>query len=243
VARSASRIAATGLALALAGLTGCDTTQDKSARARLQAQRTLAGREAVRIATANPAVEIGSTELVRSGRRVAVAVRVRNRSGRPLNDLPIAVWLRAPHRRAVQLNRGAGLPYFRTHLPGIPAGGEITWVLPTSRAAAASSTAFVRVGTRLARRIETAASIPSLSAVTTGLRGATVTAKVTNTSDVPQYGLQLYAVAQRGGRLRAAGTALVEHIGPGHTKTVHVPLVGRAGAGPITVEAPPTIFS
>jgi hypothetical protein len=244
VARSVSRLACSGLVatLGLGVLSGCDTTQDKSARAGLVATRMLVSRIPLRVGAANPGVTVRSTALVRSRGRLAVAVRLANRSGRPLNDLPIAVWLRRPHGPSVQLNRSADLLYFQTHLPGIAPGRAITWIFTSRRPVTESGTPFVRVGTRLAPRIEPAKHIPSLSAEAVPGRGGALSARVSNDSGVPQYGLEVYASAVDAGRLRAAGSAIVEHLGPGHSKTVRVPLVGHAGAAPVTVEAPSTIF-
>jgi hypothetical protein len=73
-------------------------------------------------------------------------------------------------------------------------------------------------------------------------RNAKRRVSVENHSDVPQYGLQVYAFAQRGGRYVAAGKTEIEHLGTGKQVTVAVPLTGSARKLPLRAEAIPTMF-
>ncbi|HEY1595524.1 MAG TPA: hypothetical protein VGF74_09015 [Thermoleophilaceae bacterium] len=206
-------------------LAGCSTTQQKSARAEVQAQRLLATRQRVLVTRTSPSVQVERVSSVRRGGRTAIAVLLRNRGGRPLNDLPIA--LRAAHGR--YLNRRAGLGYFSTHIPAIAPGAEATWVFIT-RARVRGVTA--RVGARpavTARPLR----LPALAT-----RGTTVT----NSSSVPQYGLVVYGYATRGKRLVAAGRALLKQLGAGRSAAVHLSLIGNPRGATVRVEAPPTTF-
>ena len=51
---------------------------------------------------------------------------------------------------------------------------------------------------------------------------------VRNASDVPQYGLPVYALARRGGRYVAAGRATLQQLGTGDSATVPLRLIGAA---------------
>ena len=67
-------------------------------------------------------------------------------------------------------------------------------------------------------------------------------AVVRNASDVPQYGLPVYAVVRRGGRYVAAGAATVDDLGSRGSARVALSLIGDRRGGAITYEALPTIF-
>ena len=64
-----------------------------------------------------------------------------------------------------------------------------------------------------------------------------------NLSDVPQYQLQLYAVARSGGRYLAAGNVKVPHLGSQSARTVRLRVVGNLGRAAVAVEALPTILN
>jgi hypothetical protein len=227
--RSAELTLAVAGASALALLvSGCETTQQKSARSKVQAERVLATRHKVLVTRANPFVRAERVTVVRRAGRTAIAVLLRNTGSRPVSDLPIS--LRVGGR---YLNRRAGLTYFQTHTPAIAPGGEATWVFVTRAPVRGAS---VIVGVHPAVSAE-AGRLPSLRA-SVGARGATVT----NSSGVPQYGLVVYAYAQRGTRLLAAGRASLARLAAGKSATVPLRLVGRPGGATVHVEAPPTIF-
>lgn len=63
-----------------------------------------------------------------------------------------------------------------------------------------------------------------------------------NRSDVPQYGLQLYAVVRDGRRVVAAGRTTVRHLATHGRATARVSLFGTAGRHAVRVHALPTIF-
>jgi hypothetical protein len=64
-----------------------------------------------------------------------------------------------------------------------------------------------------------------------------------NLSAVPQYQLQVYAVARSGGRYLAAGNLTVPHLGGQSARTVRVPVVGNLGDAALNVQALPTILN
>jgi hypothetical protein len=69
---------------------------------------------------------------------------------------------------------------------------------------------------------------------------ATVSGQITNRSEAPQDGLEVYAYALSGDRIVAAGATLLESLGAGATQAVQVPLVGSPGLSAVHLETPPT---
>ncbi len=241
--RPLGAIAAAGVAAA--GLCGCVSTQTKNARLVLQNERTLAMESSVRVTRTNPDVAVAQVATVRAAGGSAVVVTLRNRSSRPLSDLPIAVRLRlrAGGRTHVsQLNGGANLAYFDTHLASIPAHGTTIWVLDTRRLPPGARP-VVKVGLATVPATTRARFLPRLRvrALASGHAGE-LSVSVRDLSGVPQYGLPVYAVALRGGRPVGAATASVSTLAPGARTTVHLRLPDSA-SGALELSAPATIFN
>jgi len=84
--------------------------------------------------------------------------------------------------------------------------------------------------------------VPQLDVTGARVVKGSAVAEVSNPTGVPQYKLEVYAWAQKGGRYVAAGHADLSFLNGGDTATVHVPLVGDPRGARIHVEAPPSIF-
>lgn len=243
MAGSARAMMALGL-LAAGALGGCVSTQDKNERAKLRATRLLASRELPRVSGRNPDVRVTGVSLVRGrGPSTAIVVDLRSRSSKPLTDVPIVVGVRSRGGARVAFNLRKRLDWFQTHVPAIPAGGTTTWVFEGRRRVKPGDRPFARVGIPASPAISSAGALPRIAAVPGAIRGRrAVHVVVENTSEVPQYGLQVYAVVRAGGRYVAAGKTSIEHLGTGRRTTARVPLTGRARTHRPVVQATPTIF-
>jgi len=230
-------------AFAVTALAGCDSTQQKNARAELRAKRELGSRELPAATRRNPHVRVVRVALVRgragSG---AIVVKLRGTGSKPLTDVPIAVGVRGRDGQSRLVNAKRHLNWFQTHVPAIPADGTVTWVYKGVRDLKAGDRAFAKVGVPLRPALSSASSLPQIDAVPAPGRNAKRRVSVENVSDVPQYGLQVYAFAQQGERYVAAGKTEIEHLGTGQQVTVAVPLTGSARKRPLRVEAIPTMF-
>jgi hypothetical protein len=242
---------AVAAAVASGALAGCASTQQKSERAEVIASRTLLGRQQLRVTRRDPRVEVRSVETVRDAHRVAFVVRLRNRGAEPVNDLPVGVGTRTPEGRRRLLNGRAGLPYWQTHGPAIAPGATATLVVVAETERRLRGRPFAVVG-RADRRPTVATALPAVAVAAhpapadgsgSGGRRSTVAVDVRNRSDVPQYGLELYAVARRGGRLVAAGRVPLAHLGSHDRATADVPLVGDARGARVLLSTSPTLFS
>jgi len=230
--------------LALFAFAGCDSTQSKNARAELQAKRELASRKLPGVTRGNPSVRVERVALVRGREKgtAAIVVDLRGTAAKPQTDVPIAVGVRGRDGRARLVNAKRHLEWFQTHVPAIPARGTVTWVFKGARGIEAGDRPFAKVGRPTRPALSAASSLPRIDASAERTGRTTARVVVENSSDVPQYGLQVYAFAKRGGRYVAAGKTQVEHLGTGQRATVSVPLTGAARKRPLRVEAIPTIF-
>jgi hypothetical protein len=224
------------------GLAGCDSTQQKNARARVVATRELDSRRTPHVEGRSQLVRVREVALVRGPRASAIVVALRSRAATALTDLPIVVGVRARDGRRTPLNAIRNLDWFQTHVPAVAAGGEATWVFVTRRPVARGVRPYARVGASTAAAVRWDGTLPQIAASAAGARDRRVRVALDNASDVPQYGLQVYAVARRGGRYVAAGKTAIRHLGTGERLTTSVSLVGPARLRAVTIQAIPTIF-
>jgi hypothetical protein len=237
---SASPIWVAGISLLGLAVTvsGCATTQDANKRASITADRTLASRKSLVLRGTDRDVRVVSTSVVNGRRGSAIVVVLRNRGDHPVNDLPIEVGPRGGQA----VNTRPNVPYFQSHAPAIAAGEEATWVY-VSRRPLHASRAFARVGPPAKPPLTTAGRVSELKTEDSGTAGdSSVLARITNDLGIPQYDLDVYAVARKGGRYVAAGRANLEHLGVSKTERVKLPLIGDAKGARIQVFAPQTLF-
>jgi hypothetical protein len=217
-------------------LTGCVSTQQIAARARLVSARTLASQSPIEVTRENPGVSVGRLTVIRARTGTAIVVPLSNDTSNTLTDLPISVVVRSA-RRPVDVNRSPDLDYFQTHVAAIGPHDSTDWVFTTgARIAAGRAVALVGVPQL---HPSTARSLPRITV--SSRRAGRVT--IANHSGIPQYDLQVYAVAIRATRDVAAGRAEVTHLGSNATTTLSVTLVGVEQGAALRLIALPTIFS
>jgi hypothetical protein len=231
---------AASLAVLATAVSGCATTQDANKRVSINADRTLASRKPLALRGTDPNVQVLRTSVVAGRDGSAIVVVLRNRGEAPVNDLPIEVG----ERGGEPLNAGRNVPYFQSHAPAIAPGDEATWVYVTKEKLG-SGPVYARVGTpaAFAPRPD---RLPELdvsdSGAESGKRGSSVVAEVANDTGIPQYELDVYAVARKGGRYVAAGRASLTHLGVDQSAELTLRLIGDAKGSQIQIYAPPTLF-
>lgn len=231
------------LVLALPLLAGCATTQQEAARLQLNDARTRASQAPLVLGARNPAARIAMLTLIKSHDGGAIVVRIRNLETRAVSDLPILVGVRSPRGERIYLNRGAGLDYFQTHAPLIGADGELTWVFTTQRRLPRGAQPFAAVGEAATLPSARPREIPGLSvALERRVVGRNLKLTLLNHSPVPQYQLEVYGVAERGGHYVAAGRASIKHLAPGAAQPLSMRLVGDPAGASLSLALPPTIF-
>jgi hypothetical protein len=240
--RSARSIITLGAALAALPLSGCVTSQDRNGWAQLRAERILAGRKPSLVTVPSPDVTVGAVRAVRSKHAVAFVVELRNTSSRTLTDLPITVGVRRRGGAKTYLNRRSAGDYFLNHVASLAPEAELSWVFRTKRVADARGEPFALVGAPAHPPLSEARALPRIEVEETGDRGDAIAVRARNPTKVTQYGLQLYAVARRGGRTVAAGRTTVDTLNADDNTDATIRLVGTAQGATLAVVAVPTIF-
>lgn len=239
-------VAGVAAGVAVAGvLAGCATTMQEATRLQLNAARIRTSEVATHVRSAGDAVQVIRVARVSGGGRTAFIVQVRNPGPRPVADLPISVGVRAGHGRRIDVNALSTQEdsYFDAHLPGIAAGGTLTWVYTTTRRLPRHAHPFALVASRPDPPVPAAAGVPLIRAHAQGTVGSKLTVALRNLSSVPQYQLQVYAVARSGSRYLAAGNLTVPHLGSQSVRTVKLPVVGDLGSAALAVQARPTTLN
>jgi hypothetical protein len=235
-------LAATCVPLAATALAGCKTTQQSNDRLELRAKRELASRVPVDVRKQNPEIKVERTAVVdgAKGKGGAIVAVLKNVTGHVTNDLPIEVGVGGQ-----PLNSGKTFTYGQTRAPALDPGEETTWVFQSDKPLPAGAP-FARVGTPPSPPLATTGSLPGIEADpapgVSAAANSTLSVKITNKSDIPQYDLEVYAAARKGQRYVVAGTTGVEHLGSNGSTTVDVPLTGDAKGTRVQLFIAPIYF-
>lgn len=234
------------LALALAGValvvTGCESTQDKSARIAGELG-PVAQEKGLSIDERSKDVKVVSTTVLSDANGSAVAVELHNDSNRDLAEVPILIDVLDAKGKSVYRNDIPGIEPALAAVPFVPAGGVVVWVHDQVLAVGKPTDVEVTVG---AGGDVASGGLPQVSVTEPKLEGDPYTGvaaggEVVNESGEDIERLLLYAVARQGSRIVAAGRGAIE---PLKDKPKPVPynvfFIGDPKGAEVTLEEFPT---
>jgi hypothetical protein len=213
--KSAHRRAVAPISLALAGValvaTGCESTQDKSAKVAAELG-PVSQEKGLKITKRSKDIEVVSTTLLTDQNGSAVVVRLRNRSSEDLVGAPIAIDVLDAKGKSVYRNDIPGIEPALAAIPYIEAGGEVEWVHDQILATGAPAKVEVKVGEGgepfKGEQPQISVSEPKLEG--DPFSGVLAGGNVENESGEDLDRLLLYAVATKGGKIVAAGRGAIE---------------------------------
>jgi hypothetical protein len=228
------------LLIALA-LSGCESTQEESAKLEKTAKHFTLAHKGLTIAHASTQVQVLSAAVVHDAEGAAAAITVRNSSSRTLSSVPIAITVRGAHGQTLYQNNVPGLEAGLTQISSLAPHGSVTWVddQVTASGAPASVTAIAGeapVASGPEPQIEVQGT--HLAEASTGETAGTVR----NRSSVTQQHLVVYVTARRAGTIVAAGRAVLAEVAPGASVPFQAFLVGSATGAQLQASAPATTF-
>ena len=201
-------------------LAGCESTQSRSARLRAAASHRAPER-GLRIARTSADVRVATATLVndtRAGRSAAI-VELQNTSRRTLAALPLLFTVTGAGGKKLFSNDLPGASADLTTVPSLAPGDTLAWVNDAIVGIRGGRSVDARVG-EPAKPTSAPARPPRLRI--SGVRlerdpvdGITAVGRIVNASSVPQRRLVIFATARRGGRIVAAGRAVVPLLRPG----------------------------
>jgi hypothetical protein len=234
---------ATLLLVALA-LAGCETTAEKSAKLERAARRAAVTQNGLVITRPSTEVKVLETVALHSSEGAAAVVVLRNVSSRTLRDVPIAITVKDAGGGTLFQNNAPGLESALVSVPSLPAHGELSWV--DDQLPATGQPAGVRALLGQAPTATTGAvpqiAIQGAHLIEDPSRGIGTSAKVSNHSRVAQQNLVVFAIGRRGGRIVAAGRAVVAELAAGASAPFQVFFVGDPRGAQLQISAPPTTF-
>jgi hypothetical protein len=235
------------MCVALAGValvaTGCESTQDKSARIAAELG-PVQQEKGLRITGRSKDVKVVSTSLLSDANGSAVVVLLHNDSDKNLAGVPIAIDVLDAKGRSVYRNDIPGIEPALAAVPFIEAGGDVEWVqdqiLATGRPASVKVTVGAGGVPFEGEQPKIAVSEPKLEG--DPFSGVLAAGDVVNQSGEDQKRLLLYAVAHDGDKVVAAGRGAIERL-KAEPKPVgySIYFIGDPGGADVTVTKFPTL--
>lgn len=244
---TATRARAAPLALALAALgvalAGCETTAEKSARLERidREHRRHVQQESLAAKVARPStrVHVLSTALLKGSEATAAVVQVQNVSSATLRDIPIEVVVHGAGGSSVYTNGSPGQAPSLVSIPMLPPHGTLYWVDDQVQASGTPVSVSARIGEG-APVVGVAPAVSVSGSLGQEAGSPVVAGTVLNSSALEQHELVVYAVALRGGRVAAAGRAVIAQAAPGASTHFDAFLEGNPSGARLQLAAPPS---
>lgn len=215
-------------------LAACESTESESAKIEREAAKSRESEPgALKLGAANKSVRVSDATLLSSGSRKAIAVKLTSSSARDQRELPVLVELKAAGGKIAYTNE-IGVESALQHISLLRSHESAWWVDDQVLANQTTRGVSVRVGTG---KPPSRKAQPLLAAKVTHVGGASGSSSLSgvlvNHSRVAQKKVPVFVVALRGGKLVAAGRALVASLAgrPGASAPFQVTLVGGSLAG------------
>lgn len=235
------------LAVALAGvalvLSGCESTQDKSAKIASELG-PVAQEKGLKISKRSEDVKVVSTTLLSDENGSAVVVELRNDSNRDLTDVPLLIDVLDAKGKSVYRNDIPGIEPALAAVPMISAGDSVFWVhdqvLAAGKPASVKATAGAGGEAFAGEPPAVAVSDPRLES--DRFTGVAAGGEVVNESGEDIERVLLYAVARQGGRIVAAGRGAIEPLkSKPKPAPYNVYFIGDPAGAELTVTEFPTL--
>ncbi len=232
------------LALAALALTGCETSQEKSAkleRAAKLADRGALSQRGLSITRESAEVRVLGAAIVRDSEGAAAIVTLSNSSSRALRTVPIAITVRNAAGVTVFQNDAPGLEAALVSVPSLAPHSEVTWVDDQVPANGAPASATARVGEAPA----VAGSLPQLGVdglhlIEDPSSGMGAAGAVSNRSQISQRNLVVFVVARRAGQIVAGARAVLPEVPAGSSTSFQAFFIGDPHGAQLQAIAPPT---
>jgi len=235
------RAAVALLVLALT-LTGCETNIQRSAQLRHD-HHPVAAQTGLIVKRESRYVKVLGTTVLHDENGIAAVVTLRNGSSHALREVPVAITLREPGGKTLYQNDIPGLSAPLAHVPLLLPGQSFDWIDDQIQASGTPGPLSARVG----EAPPVSGRPPSIAVTGVHLfddptNGIGAEGTVANRSAVAQEELVVFAVGRRGGRIVAAGRAIVPNAPASSSTPFQVFFIGNPKGASLELSAPPTTF-
>jgi hypothetical protein len=220
----------------------CESTESESAKIGREGSAAVAATSTLKLGGANRSVRVSDVTLLSGGGRKAVAVKLTSTSPRAQTEVPVLVNVTGAGGKVVYSNATGGAEPLLQRVTLLRAQTSTWWVDDEVLTTGTASAAKVRVGTGKAPRGSARSAALSAKAVHVAEQAgsSTVSGLLVNGTGKAQSAVPVFAVASRGGKVVAAGRAVVASVPAGASATsFDLPLVGDATGATIELTALP----
>jgi hypothetical protein len=231
--------------LALLALPGCESTREQAAKFAQQGSKAFQAK-GLQVTRQSRDVRVLERTVVSDANGTAAVVVLRNTGTRALAEVPIAISVRDARGKVVWRNDAPGLESGLTHVALIAPGQTVTWVNDQVQPVGgkpASVAATVGAGQPApANAMGVHMTVGTASLQGDPVSGVTAGGQVTNGSSIDQPNLVVAAVARNGGKIVAAGRAIVPLLkAHGHDR-FQVYFIGNPTGAQLQLAAQPATF-
>lgn len=241
--RSVRRVlAVAGCGVLTVTLSACESTEQESAKIGREAQSLTAPKGDLQLGRPNHSVHVADATVLSGGGRTAVAVRLTASSKQAQVGVPLIVSVSGTGGKQLYTNSTGELESSLQHIALLRPGQDAWWVDDQVNTTQHATAVKVRVGTG---HTHSSAAAPRVvvSGVQVGAQAGlpTLNATLTNNSSQAQEKLPVFAVALKGGKVTAAGRAIIESL-PAHAhKSFQIFLVGNPAGAALKLTVAPTV--
>ena len=236
-----SALAGIGVALVVSA---CQSSYAKNDELEKEGATILKAEEGLNVTETSSIVDVLDTTLLSNANGAAVVVTLKNDSQQALRNVPVEINVKDAKGKSVFKNTLPGLDPTLTSVPVMKPGETVDWVDDQILASGEPKSVDVKVGvtqeTLPANPPVLEASEPKL--VVDPYSGIQAEGDVTNTSDIQQLHVTLFAVARKGNQIVAAGRGGIKFIKPNGDRPYHIYFIGNPKGAQVTVTVPPSTF-
>lgn len=222
-------------------LAACESTQQESAKIERydKAHAPSLHSSSLSITKPSSVVKVLGTALLSGEEAYAATVTMRNDSPHALSDVPIEITVHGSNGQVLYTNKAPGITGSLVSVPLLLPGEEFTWVDDQVQLGVGGSAKGATVAALLGEVppvAKPAASLPQMRisdvhSVEEAALGEATAGTVSNPSPVTQEALVVYGVAERGGKVVAAGRAVLSQVGAHGSAPFQIFMIGSSGGG------------
>lgn len=231
-----------GCGVMAVSLSACESTQRESEKIGREAARTSTGAASLKLGAPNRGVRVSQVTLLSAGGRKAVALRLTSTSARAQADVPVEVSVSGKGGKVLYSNATGEQESSLQHVALLRPAQSVWWVDDQVLTSQPTTGVKVSIGTG---QMPPAGALAQLgtSGVQRSEQGgiAEVSGNLVNHSHSAQSKVAVFVVSLSGGRVRAAGRAVVAALAgqPGASAPFQAFLVGKP-AGSIQLSPVPS---
>lgn len=232
-------------AVAAVGLSACESSQTKSARLE-KTGKAEAKTSVVKAGAANAVVKVLSTAVLHSDLGSAAVVELENTGPDAEVRVPLLIDVKDAKGASAYKNDIDGLQPALQQMAFLGKGQKAYWVNDQVLGAAIPKSVDVQVGKEQSTFAATPPKITLGPArLDSDSTGSYATGEIRNESKILQTNVPIFGVALKGGKVVAAGRALIEKLPPAPTKkpiTFKIFFIGDAKGAQLEFTTVPTVL-